>query len=65
MTSIQNGPNKPCACGSGLKQKKCHPCGAPVCGPDPEPKRRKESGQGVDIAALSLMMVAGMTSRFR
>ena len=34
-----NLPNQPCECGSGRKQKRCHPFGAPVYGPVIEPAK--------------------------
>ena len=34
-----NQSNQPCECGSGRKQKRCHPFGAPAYGPVPEPAR--------------------------
>jgi len=34
-----NQPNQSCECGSGRKQKRCHPFGAPALGPEPEPPK--------------------------
>ena len=33
-----NQSNSLCECGSGKKQKKCHPLGAPAYGPERQPK---------------------------
>jgi len=56
-----NSPNSPCECGSGKKQKKCHPFGAPMYGPEKQPetpeerKRRKQDAQ----KALAVLSVFG------
>ena len=56
-----NGRNDPCACGSGLKQKKCHSQGAPVYGPEPAapPKQTKKVGIDARMAVLPILMLGG------
>ena len=58
-----NPPNSPCECGSGKKQKRCHPFGAPVQGPGVRPKtlaekkedRRKELELKIFLAGMGGM----------
>lgn len=62
-----NQPNKPCECGSGRKQKKCHPFGAPAFGPEPEPKPTRKmspASAGGFAAILCLMAASGYSERF-
>ena len=51
-------PNQPCECGSGKKQKKCHPFGAPVYGPAPEKKTPAKRDGDVSMALLFASMIA-------
>lgn len=51
------GPNKPCQCGSGKKQKKCHPNGAPLYGPEPEPLSAEARANARARAAGLMTMV--------
>lgn len=58
-----NGPNKPCECGSNRKQKKCHPFGAPLFGPAPEPRKGQPpvvSNQDPLVFLLPLVIMATM-----
>ncbi len=59
-----NPPNKPCECGSGMKQKKCHPNGAPMYGPWlPQKPRSEEKRSAVQSMVLfSAMEILTMRS---
>ncbi len=54
-----NPPNKPCECGSGKKQKKCHPHGAPMYGPW-LPRKPKEYIDGDPSVISSLLLFSTM-----
>jgi hypothetical protein len=62
-----NLPNQTCECGSGNKQKKCHPFGAPVYGPMPAPRKPLTPEQITDNRRKDLevkTMLAGMICMF-
>lgn len=62
--STKNAPNSPCMCGSGRKQKKCHPFGAPIYGPIPEPPPPHHETHGIGlgmVCTLATMLVLGST----
>lgn len=51
------GPNQPCECGSGIKQKKCHPSGVPIGEPAPNPKAEKVHFRTNLLEAAALLSV--------
>lgn len=56
-----NGPNKPCECGSGKKQKKCHPFGAPVEGPELPSKRPplvRDNGSDLNFMLMTALVLS-------
>lgn len=55
-----NQPNRPCECGSGKKQKKCHPNGAPMYGPWPKPKDAQQIRKERSNAATSMLLFSAM-----
>lgn len=60
-----NQPNKPCECGSGRKQKKCHPFGAPLIGPAPEPRKNdppvvRGRDDSLMLMMLPMLIMGGM-----
>lgn len=60
---MRQQPNSPCACGSGMKAKKCHPFGLPVQGPErePEPETRFHDAAGA-MRVMEVMMVGMLAS---
>lgn len=58
-----NGPNRPCECGSGRKQKKCHPFGAPLEGPELPARKRPPVVRDSCSDFLLLMAVSSLSFR--
>jgi hypothetical protein len=54
-----NPPNSPCECGSGRKQKKCHPFGAPRFGPEPKPIPSDRGTRARTAVLLAAMLSCG------
>ena len=59
-----NLPNQPCECGSGRKQKKCHPLGAPVYGPEREPMKPVERAKRKADSDKAFLMIQTMAVMF-
>lgn len=57
-----NGRNQPCKCGSGIKQKKCHPQGVPF-GPEPKPTEKKTGGCRMAKLTAMAIVLGGLGHR--